>query len=352
MAASPPFAGRTFGAALTGIVPGFVVSAGVAAAAFLVAPHVARFLPIPAMVLALVIGIALNPIASRPAVRPGMAFCIRTLLRWAVALLGLRIALADIAALGLSTGAMIVVAMVVTLLSGFVFARIGGRAPGFGALVGSATAVCGASATLATSTVVPDYPGKQADIAFVVVAVNALATLAMIAYPPLCLLLGFDAQATGIMLGGTIHDVAQVVGAGYAVSDAAGNTAVIVKLFRVFLLLPVVLAVGWYFTRLGLKHGEARAPVPGFALVFLALCLINSAMPLVPPPVFALFVPVRQVLVEASTWGLLIAIGALGLDTSVSAIAALGWRHIATVVASTAVIFALVTGFLVLEKLS
>jgi len=196
------------------------------------------------MVLALLIGIALNPIASRPAVRPGMAFCIRKLLRWAVALLGLRVALSDIAALGLATGVMIVVSMIVTLLSGFFFARLSGRQPGFGALVGSATAVCGASATLATSTVVPDYPGKQADIAFVVVAVNALATLAMVVYPPLCFVLGFDPQTTGVMLGGTIHDVAQVVGAGYAVSEPVGNTAVIVKLFRVFLLLPVVLGVG------------------------------------------------------------------------------------------------------------
>ena len=128
--------------------------------------------------------------------------------------------LGDIAALGAQTAMLIVVAMVATVVSGFVFARWSGQAPGFGALVGVGTAVCGASATLATSTVVPDYKGKEADIAFVVVAVNALATLAMLIYPPLCILLGFDAQTTGVMLGGTIHDVAQVVGAGYAVSDA------------------------------------------------------------------------------------------------------------------------------------
>ena len=102
--------------------------------------------------------------------------------------------------------------------------------------------MCGASATLATSTVLPNYKGKEADVVFVVVAVNALSTVAMVLYPPLCTWLGFDAHTTGVMLGGTIHDVAQVVGAGYAVSEPVGNTAVIVKLFRVFLLLPVVLA--------------------------------------------------------------------------------------------------------------
>ena len=352
MSARTPQADRSLAGTLIDIAPGLALSAAVAAAAYLAAPYVGRILPIPAMVLALVIGIALNPIASQPAVRPGMAFCVRTLLRWAVALLGARVALSDIAALGLATAVMIMVAMIVTLVSGFFFARMSGRQPGFGALVGAATAICGASATLATSTVVPDYPGKQADIAFVVVTVNALATLAMVVYPPLCILLGFDAQTTGVMLGGTIHDVAQVVGAGYGVSEPAGNTAVIVKLFRVFLLLPFVLGIGWYFTRIGVKHGEARVPVPVpvFALVFLALCLLNSALSLLPSLTFA-FGPAKAVLIEASTWGLLIAIAALGLDTSATIIIALGWRHVATVVASTAVIFVMVTGCLLLVKL-
>lgn len=351
MSARAPQASRPLAGALIDIAPGFILSAAVAGAAYFAAPYVAHALPIPAMVLALVIGIALNPIASQPVMRPGMAFCVRTVLRWAVALLGLRVALSDIAALGIATGAIIVVSMIVTLLSGFFFARISGRQPGFGALVGAATAVCGASATLATSTVVPDYPGKEADIAFVVVAVNALATLTMVIYPPICILLGFDAQATGVMLGGTIHDVAQVVGAGYAVSETVGNTAVVVKLFRVFLLLPVVLGIGWYFTRMGVKHGEARVPVPLFALVFLALCLLNSALPLL-PSLTSTFVPVKAVLIEASTWGLLIAIGALGLGTSIRTIIGLGWRHVATAFVATVVIFVVVTGGLLLAKLA
>jgi uncharacterized integral membrane protein (TIGR00698 family) len=332
------------------LAPGILLSAIVAAIGYVAAPYVARVVPIPNMVIALVVGIALNPLAARAAVQPGMSFCVKTLLRWAVALLGLRVGLGDIAALGAETAILIVIAMAVTVASGFIFARWSGQAPGFGALVGVGTAVCGASATLATSTVVPDYKGKQADIAFVVVAVNALATLAMLVFPPLCILLGFDPKTTGVMLGGTIHDVAQVVGAGYAVSDAAGNTAVIVKLFRVFLLLPVVVSVGWYFTRMGMRHGEARVPVPVFAIVFLLLCVVNSAVPLLPPlvPVYAL---VKNVLVEISIWGLLLAIGALGLGTSVKTIIGLGWRHITTVLGATAVIFVVVTGGLLLIRL-
>ena len=331
--------------------PGVALSAIVAAIGYLAAPYVGRVLPIPNMVIALVVGIALNPIAARPATQPGMAFCVRTVLRWAVALLGLRVGLADIAALGLGTAALIVVAMVTTLAFGFIFARWYGRQPGFGALVGVGTAVCGASATLACSTVVPNYPGKQPDIAFVVVAVNALATMAMLVYPPLCILLGFDAQTTGVMLGGTIHDVAQVVGAGYAVSVAVGNTAVIVKLFRVFLLLPVVLGVGWYFTHMGRKHDEARVPVPVFGIVFLALCALNSVVPLM-PALLPTYGPIKSALVEASTWGLLLAIGALGLGTSIKTIVGLGWRHITIVLGTTAVIFVIVTGGLAFMRLA
>jgi uncharacterized integral membrane protein (TIGR00698 family) len=329
------------------LAPGVLISALVAILAVAGAPLVARLVTIPAMVLALLIGIALHTVAARPLFQPGLVFCVKTLLRWAVALLGLRIALGDIAALGLGTGIVVVVSMVVTILAGFLTARALGLPTPYGALAGVGTAVCGASATLATSVVLPDYKGRDADVVFVVVAVNALATLAMVIYPPLDAALGFDGQATGVMLGATIHDVAQVVGAGYAVSDLAGNTAVIVKLFRVFLLLPIVLAVGWWFARKGAAHRAAKVPVPVFAFVFLALCILNSVLPSV-AAVAPLYARIKAALVEASTDGLLIAIGALGLGTSVSAIGMLGWRHIATVGATTLVILVVATGGLLL----
>jgi uncharacterized integral membrane protein (TIGR00698 family) len=313
------------------------------------APWVARVVPIPAMVLALLIGIAFNRIAARAVFQPGLVFCVKQVLRWAVALLGLRIALGDIAALGLGTGILVVISMVATIAAGFGFARALGLAAPYGALAGVGTAVCGASATLATSAVLPDYAGKEADVVFVVVAVNALATLAMVVYPLLCAALGFADHTTGVLLGATIHDVAQVVGAGYAVSDTAGNAAVIVKLFRVFLLLPVVLAIGWWFARNGVAASAARVPVPVFAFVFLALCILNSVLPSI-GAVAPLYAGAKSVLVEASTDGLLIAIAALGLGTSIAAIGTLGWRHIATVGATTVVILAVVTAGLALMR--
>jgi uncharacterized integral membrane protein (TIGR00698 family) len=306
------------------------------------APLVAAVCPIPAMVIALLIGIALNSIAERPLFQPGIVFCLKTILRWAVALLGLRIALGEIAALGATTAILVVVAMAATLVAGFALARVLAQNSAYGALAGAGTAICGASATLATSIVLPDYKGKEADVAFVVVAVNALSTLAMLLYPLICKSLGFDQQLTGVMFGATIHDVAPVVGAGYAVSETAGNTAVIVKLFRVLLLFPVVVLIGWIFARRAVAAEVGKIPIPVFALVFIALCVLNSiaaSFPAIAPA----FAHIKAPLVEASTWGLLIAIGALGLGTSLTAIARLGWRHVATVIGTTVVILAVVT---------
>ena len=327
------------------LAPGIGLSAVVAIAAVLSAPLVAKAVPIPAMVIALLIGIALNRVADAPAFQPGIVFCVKKLLRWAVALLGLRIALGEIIALGLTTAVIVVAAMVITVITGFLLARAFNQTDSYGALAGAGTAVCGASATLATATVLPQYPGKEADVAFVVVAVNALSTVAMVLYPLICIGLGFSPQVTGVMLGATIHDVAQVVGAGYAVSDSVGDNAVIVKLFRVFLLLVVVLGIGAWFTRAGSTTGHAKVPVPVFAFVFLALCLFNSAVPML--GIGAIYAPVKDWLLEFSKWGLLIAIGALGLGTSLKAIAALGWRHVATVTGTTIVILVVVTGALV-----
>lgn len=323
------------------LLPGILLSSAVAVAAVLAEPWLKGAaggrVGLPAVVIALVIGMMLHGFAATAQFEPGMTFCVKKMLRWAIGLLGLRIALGDILALGLGTALLVVLSMAATIVSGFLLARWLGRETGMGALGGVATAVCGASAALATATVVPDYRSKAADVAFTVIAMNALSTLAMLAYPLLCLWLGLDARQTGILLGATIHDVAQVVGAGEAVSDAAANAAVIVKLFRVFLLLPAVLVVGWWLAGRSEATGRAKVPVPVFAIAFLLLCLLNSVL-VTQPGLAGIYLPVRDALLEVSRWGLLIAIAALGLGTSIAAMARLGWRHLALVTGTSLVI--------------
>lgn len=323
------------------IAPGLIFSAAIAIVSTWLQPMLPKWLPLPTMVLALLLGIVLHRSASHALFQPGMRFCVKVLLRWSVALLGLKIALGDIFDLGLGAALVVMLAMAGTMVSSFGLAKAFGQSPMYAALAGAATAVCGASATLATSTVVPNYKEKDVDVAFVVIGVNLLATFAMLLYPLLGHWFGFSDRAIGILLGGTIHDVAQVVGAGYSISDDAGNAAVIVKLFRVFLLLPVVLAVGFYFSRSGTESETGKVPVPMFALAFLALCVVNSVAQS-SPAVAPVFEPIKSVLISFSTWGLLLAIAALGLNTSLRSVTSLGWRHIATLVGSAAFIFVFV----------
>ena len=321
--------------------PGLGLAAAVAIAASLLEPWLRqRFgTSLPAMVLALVIGVLLHPIAKAARFAPGFEFAVKKLLRYAIALLGLRIALGDIIALGVPAAMLTMLAMVATIACGMMLARSLALAPGYGALAGAACAVCGASATLATATVVPDYREKSADIAFTVVMANALSTVVMIAYPPLCIALGLTPKETGLMLGLTIHDMAQVVGAGYAMSEPVGNNAVIVKLFRVFLLLPVVLGIGMILARQAQQAApgaKARVPLPGFALVFLLLVVVNSVMP--GTALAGSYASVKGALSALSGWLMMLAIAALGLGTSAGAILSMGWRHLAVFTGATAVI--------------
>lgn len=330
-------------------MPGLLLSAVVAIAAVWTAPILKPFVPVPAIVVALIIGIALNSIGSLPLVRPGIELCIKRLLRIAVAMLGLRISMSEIAQLGASTAILVIASMAVTVAAGMLFARMLNQNDGYGALIGAGTAVCGASATLATSAVLPNYPNREADIAFVVVAVNALSTVAMLTYPLFAGLLHWNATDTGIFLGATIHDVAQVVGAGYSISETTGNTAVVVKLFRVLLLVPVVVVIGLWFGRSQAGVNAVSARVPLFAVAFLALSFVNSAMPFA-PDLQRHYEPARMLLIDFSNIGLMLAMAALGLSTSLKGILSLGWRHILNSVLTALVIFAAVAaGMIVIQ---
>ena len=345
VSARAPRAG--FAPSYRNFIAGIVLAGAVSVAAVIAAPHMPKSIPLTAMVLALLVAMALHSLTRIPIFAPGLTFCAKPLLKWSVALLGMRVAFGDIIDLGAPVAVMVVVSMIATIAASMLLAKVLKQNPFFGILVGSATAVCGASAALATSTVLPNYKGRDTDLAFVIVGVNLLATLAMLAYPPLCSFLGFDERTTGVMLGGTIHDVAQVVGAGYAVSDTAGNAAAIVKLFRVFLLLPVVLAFGSYVTRLTGRHEEARVAVPVFAIVFLILCVINSVMSSI-SSIAPEYHVIKQIAVEFSTWGLLLALSAIGLNTSVKSMFSLGWRHLAGLFCATATILIVMTTSLAL----
>ena len=208
-AATPTTSGSRLGGGeitlSTALIPGVALAAAVAAVAVLAEAVMRRLtggFALPALVIALLIGMALAAPARRAAFTPGLVWCVKTLLRVAIAVLGLRISLADIVGLGPGTVVIVIAAMTLTIAASIWLSGRLGLGASFGALAGAANAVCGASAALATSTVVPSYERKSADVAFAVIAANAVSTLAMLIYPLLAVALGYDPKTTGIFLGG------------------------------------------------------------------------------------------------------------------------------------------------------
>jgi uncharacterized integral membrane protein (TIGR00698 family) len=196
-------------------------------------------------------------------------------------------------------------------------------------LSGGAVGICGASAAMAIASVLPRNAESERDTILTVVAVTALSTLAMILYPMLVAVTGLDHEQAGVFLGGTIHDVAQVVGAGYIISPRTGDVATYVKLLRVAMLLPVVFAIALIVAR-GRKGQveRGRAEFPLFLLGFIALVVIGSLGWAPKPAIGAAN--------EISRWCLVTAIAALGMKTSFRKLAAVGWRPIALMVFETA----------------
>ena len=152
-----------------------------------------------------------------------------------------------------------------------------GRGWRFGFLTGGAVAICGASAALAISSVLPKNKNSERNTLFTVISVTTLSTFAMIVYPIFAKLLELDDVSPGIFIGATIHDVAQVIGAGYSISEETGDTAAFDKLLHVTMLIPIVLLTVLIF-RKDVRGGENRQlPFPLFVVGFITLVCLGSS---------------------------------------------------------------------------
>ena len=239
---------------LTGKTPGVGIAFTVGFAASFLSGHYGA----PAMLFALLLGMALNFLFEDERSAEGINFSADIVLRIGIALLGFRIAFNDVLALGWQTLALVAGGVGLTMLFGLVAARSARLDTRIGVLTGGAVAICGTSAAMAIAAALPQSPNKERDTAFVVVGVTALSTLAMILYPVLTMLSGLNDHTAGVFLGGTIHDVAQVVGAGHSISMTTGDVATLTKLLRVSMLLPVVLMLSLVFR---IAHdGESSRP--------------------------------------------------------------------------------------------
>lgn len=315
--------------------PGLLVVGLIALAAQFISEHYGA----PAMLMALLFGIALHFLTEQETCTPGIDFGSRTILRLGVALLGARISFEMVAALGWEVVGLVVVAVAATIGFGMLVGRLFGFGPRFSFLSSGAVAICGASAAMAIAAILPKDDRSQERLVFTVVGVTVLSTVAMIVYPILVDLLDLSTETAGVFLGATIHDVAQVVGAGFSISEETGEISTVVKLMRVAMLAPVIFVAVLILRRSASEGaGEGRPPlIPGFVAAFFALVVLNS-LGVIP-------VVVADLAESVSRWALLCAVAAVGMKTSLKDVIDVGGPAIGLLVTETLFIAAL-TGLL------
>jgi uncharacterized integral membrane protein (TIGR00698 family) len=322
---SAPSAAQSFPDRMRSLAPGLGVCLAIAAVAIIIR-NMTGIAALNPVVVALVLGVGLGAVIGRPgALKPGISYAVRPVLRAAIVLLGFQVTLGMLASLGL--GALVLALLVVGLTLPFTIwlGRVMGVDPKLSLLIGTGTAICGASAIVAANQVAR---GKDEDVTYALAVITLCGTAALITFPYLGDLMGMSANTYGLWAGAAIHEVVQAVGAAAAGGPEAAQTGTVMKLARVFLLAPAVVALGWWVARSHLAEGgHAKAPVPWFAFGFLALVVIGSTG-LVPKFVVDASRFVVPIMLAAS-------VAALGLQTDLRALHARGAAPLLLGVAST-----------------
>ncbi len=323
------------------VAAGTGLCAAIAAVAFVVDlrgwTHFKTFF-IPPLILTLAVGMALQPLSNRPALKAGIDFSGRTLLRVGVALLGARLTLGQLVHGGALPVIVALAAVALTIVFGAWSAKMFGLSREFGVLTGCATGVCGAAAAMAAAAVLPKHEHADRDLAFAVMGVNFISTITMVVYPTLHTALGYSPFEMGVFLGGSIHDVAQVAGSAQTLGPQVLSDAIVTKLLRVAFLLPAVAGIAWWVAKSGQVAGEARPAPPVFLFGFLALVALNS-LGIVPEDV-------KAAITQISSYLIILAIAALGMKTSLLAMARIGFAPVMLLIVETVFIGLLVVGLI------
>jgi len=313
-------------------MPGLLLSATIALAVRFVSDRLGG----PAMLYALLFGMAFNFLTEDERFARGIRFASRNVLRFGVALLGLRITTVEVMELGWPVVALIVASVVATILIGGLIGRAFGLKGDQSILSAGAVAICGASAALAIASVLPAHKDHERNTILTVAGVTALSTIAMVFYPVFVTYLDYDNTTAGIFLGATIHDVAQVVGAGYMISDETGEISTLVKLIRVACLVPVVITISLLMRRHRSVEFRKEPLLPWFLVAFVVLVIVNSLG----------WVPIQahDFLTPVSSWCLLTAVAALGVKTSLKALVDVGPAPVGVMLLQTVFLAVFVIG--------
>jgi uncharacterized integral membrane protein (TIGR00698 family) len=295
----------------------------------------------PTMLFALILGMSVNFLSESEYSIPGIDFCSSTVLRFGVILLGSKILFGDVLALGWVTALVLVGCMFATILFGALIAKALKLDYRFGMLSGGAVGICGISAAMTLSSVMPKSKEVEHYTLLTVVMVATFGAIAMVVYPVLASFLDLNTEQMGIFIGGSIHDVSHVIGAGYSISEDVGYVAMIVKMLRVALLIPMA----WIFLMIFAKQraaseGRTKLSPPYFLLGFVLLAIVNNIG----------WIPevAGEVMNQTSQDCFVVAIAALGMKTSFKGVLNIGWRPVAMVLSESLFLGGLVLAWVML----
>lgn len=299
----------------------------------ILAAHISKITMIPVMLLAIIIGLLLHVLNSVSILKDGINWSSRGLLYTGVALMGLRIDLTDLSQVGFMAPLFVILTLITTLLVGYAIARALGQSKDFSILMSGAVGICGVSAAAAICSALEDNPLRDAQLAITIAGITVLSTLAMLLYPIVSNALNLNILESGIFMGGGIHNVSQAVGAGYAVSNEAGDLAVIFKLIRVSMLLPVIIIISLVWgkgssTPYPNVRSKLKASTPPFLIVFCLLALL-SCLNIVPDLA-------KNAGNISAYWALIVSLVAIGIKTDTKLVMKVGTKPLTIMTLTTA----------------
>ena len=299
----------------------------------ILAAHISKITMIPVMLLAIIIGLLLHVLNSVSILKDGINWSSRGLLYTGVALMGLRIDLTDLSQVGFMAPLFVILTLITTLLVGYAIARALGQSKDFSILMSGAVGICGVSAAAAICSALEDNPLRDAQLAITIAGITVLSTLAMLLYPFISNALNLNILESGIFMGGGIHNVSQAVGAGYAVSNEAGDLAVIFKLIRVSMLLPVIIVISLVWgkgssTPYPNVRSKLKASTPPFLIVFCLLALL-SCLNIVPDLA-------KNAGNISAYWALIVSLVAIGIKTDTKLVMKVGTKPLTIMTLTTA----------------
>lgn len=249
---------------------GLLAAIGVSIAAF----FLAKFIVVGSVALAIIIGIVVgNTVRLNESFNDGLTYAEKSLLAYAIALMGIQLDFTILSALGVKTLFLILFGMVITIYSAVLIGRYYKIDTKLALMLGIGNGVCGSSAISATAPIVK---ADKNSVGISIAIVNLLGTIGIFLVPFIALFFGLSDIDAGVLVGNTLQAVGQVTAGGFSISDEAGVSATAVKMGRVLLLTPLVLILLYLYNVKSDNTNTKGVSIPGFIIVFIVLSVISS----------------------------------------------------------------------------